>query len=101
MARPSVTFRSARESDRKVFNWRYFGGADRRRPLVVTVNGKIVLVMEGDTVVYQNGSEGIADLVRARKRLAEAIVNGLVDLEAEECDRNARMAEVFSKLRGE
>lgn len=103
-----VTVRPARESDRETYNWRYFG-ASQSRPMVVSVTGhdpwqprraEVVLVLEGDTIVYQNGSPGIADLVRGVRRVFSALATGLEHPDAERHSEE-RLRAAFAKLRGE
>lgn len=103
-----VTFRAAREADRKTYNWRRYG-INQLRPTVVTVRGAdqydrrttfIALVLEDDQVVFQNGSPGIAELIRANRRVIAAIVKGLQGDDAEQREERRRAA-IFSSLRGD
>jgi hypothetical protein len=76
---------------------RYFG-----RGSVVTLDGFIVLAFDRHgQVIYQDGSDAIPDLVRARKRVAAA----LVALTEDDFDRirrkGARRLSVEEILRGE
>lgn len=102
----TVTFRKARASDRDVYDWKPYG-VNRLKPSVVTVQGadphdarrtQIVLVMEGDTVVWQNGSEGIAELVRAYRRTMAALTRGLDDADASRKRLEERRAQVWRDL---
>lgn len=78
----TVTFRPARTSDRATYDWKFYG-IDRLRPTVVTINGKIALVVKGGgsnvhspepfTVLYQDGDDSHAELVRATRRVIAAL----------------------------
>lgn len=95
----NITFRPARKSDREVFNWRLFG-VNQSRPTVVTVNGRVALIMEGQNVVYQNGTDGIGELIRARGRVSAAIIKGIVDHDAIARENDAAFKRTMDFLRG-
>lgn len=95
-----ITFRPARASDRAVYPWRLFG-MGQYRPTVVTLNGKIILILEGETVVYQNGTDGIPDVIRAWKDLARALGRGLIDHEAAHRELQERFRATMASFQDE
>lgn len=76
----NVTIRKARESDRKYFDWqpyrdRYDGPF---KPWVVAVDGIPYVIVEthfrgAERVVYQNGSEAVADMLRMFRLFLRAV----------------------------
>lgn len=90
--RPNVTFRTARASDRETYDWKpyYVDSNGPYPPQVVTVDGVLYLVMEGDTVVFQNGSEAIPDLVRMALRLHHALQSLYEDRDQRKREKNER-----------
>lgn len=71
----SVTFRPVIGSDvEKVGIDKLPANADKRRGSVVTICGTVVLAVnyKGE-VAYQDGSDAVADLLRAQRRVWDAI----------------------------
>lgn len=81
----NLTIRRARESDRKVFDWQPYrvaaGVNGRRKPWVVTVDGEpFVAFGPNREIVWQNGTESVAPLVRVAVRYFDSMQQVHYDL---------------------
>ena len=112
----NITFRTARENDRRYHDWGhgYDDNMKPYKPLVVTYNGKVMLMIgRNNQVLYQFGvaveqdypemeheaSAVVADLVRAWKRTV-LILHEIEGLSAEEIAEIAGIPKntVFTRL---
>lgn len=80
----NVTIRRAQERDRRYHDWQEYSGDAtgwyRSKPWVVTVDGRVYLVLElhgrlGEVVhvQWQNGSEQVPNLLRMFKRFLDTL----------------------------
>jgi hypothetical protein len=72
-----VTFRRASKRDLGQWDWTphmYWADTTKVPPHVVTVDGEIVVAFgKNGQVVFQNGTDGVAHLIRAWWRVVEAL----------------------------
>lgn len=72
----NICFRSGNAKDAKILGikapYRLYGETQNYFD-VVTIKGKIVLAMKDRLVIYQDGTDGIAELIRARDRIHAAL----------------------------
>lgn len=85
-----LTIRRARASDRKAYDWQHYQiGLTTYKPYVVTINGEpFVAFGMNREVVWQNGKESVADLVRIAIRYFDAMQQLDYDLSDIRTDRS-------------
>lgn len=86
----NLAIRRARASDRKAYDWQTYNNAGTTyKPYVVTINGEpFVAFGQNREVVWQNGKESVAHLVRIAVRFFDAMQQLDYDLSDIRTDRS-------------